>query len=83
MVTVGDTFMRVIAVLEAMLEDADIGYNHGLCLPELGRPADAVAPLKRALRIDPGYTNAMSVLGVALARARAAPTTRPGCSARR
>lgn len=60
--------LPVLEALDAMLNDADIAYNHGLCLSELGRPDDAVVPLLRALQIEPAHTNAKIALGVAFAR---------------
>jgi len=63
-----DDALPLLEALDGMLEDVDIAYNHGLCLSELGRVPDAVAPLERALRIDPAHTHAAVALGVALAR---------------
>jgi Flp pilus assembly protein TadD len=51
-----------------MLDDPDIAYNHGVCLSEMGRTADAIPPLHRCVQLDPYYTHAHIALGVALAR---------------
>ena len=37
-------------------------------MSELGRPAEAVAPLQRAVELDPTHANAFIALGVAFAR---------------
>ena len=34
--------LPVLEALDGMLDDAEIAYSHGLCLSELGRPAEAV-----------------------------------------
>ncbi len=39
-----DDALPLLEALDGMLEDVDIAYNHGLCLSELGRVPDAVAP---------------------------------------
>ena len=96
-VTVDDTYVRVVAVpergiepkqyvlgllqhryledalpiLEAlygMVDDAEIAYNYGICLSELGRIEDSVQPLERCIELDKGYTNAYVGLGVAYTR---------------
>jgi arylsulfatase A-like enzyme/Flp pilus assembly protein TadD len=43
--------------------------NLGLVLSDAGRPADAIAPLQRALSIDPDFHRARFALALALARA--------------
>ena len=60
--------LPVLEALDGMLDDAEIAYSHGLCLSELGRPAEAVAPLQRAVELDPTHANAFIALGVAFAR---------------
>ena len=42
--------LPVLEALDGMLDDAELAYSHGLCLSELGRPAEAVAPLQRGGR---------------------------------
>lgn len=62
-----------LPMLEAMsrtVRDADIEYNLGLCLSEMGRIPDSIPPLKRCLEINPKYVNAMAALGVAYGRLR-------------
>jgi tetratricopeptide (TPR) repeat protein len=63
-----DDALPMLEALDGMLDDADIAYNHGICLSELGRVEQAVAPLQRCLALDPTYTNAAVGLGVAFAR---------------
>jgi tetratricopeptide (TPR) repeat protein len=58
----------MLEALDGMLDDADVAYNHGICLSELGRTEESVTPLRRCLELDPGYTNAAVGLGVAFAR---------------
>ena len=60
--------LPVLEALDGMLDDAELAYSHGLCLSELGRPAEAVAPLQRAVELDPTHANAFIALGVAFAR---------------
>jgi Flp pilus assembly protein TadD len=52
------------------MDDADIAYNRGICLSEMGRFEACIEPLERCLRIDPSYGNARVGLGVALMRLR-------------
>ena len=51
-----------------MIDDADIEYNLGICLSELGRVEECLAPLQRCIELDPDYANAYIGLGVAHAR---------------
>jgi tetratricopeptide (TPR) repeat protein len=82
-VTVDEGIVRVLAVprsgfiedalpgLEAMygmIDDADIDYNYGVAMSELGRVEESVAPLKKCLDLDPDYTNATIALGVSLSK---------------
>ena len=60
--------LPLLEALHGMLDDADIAYNYGICLSELGRVEDALAPLERCIAIDAAYTNAHVGLGVACAR---------------
>lgn len=60
--------LPLLETLDEMAEDADIAFNHGLCLSELGRLDACIEPLERCIRIDPGYVNALVALGVAYAR---------------
>jgi Flp pilus assembly protein TadD len=54
--------------LDGMIEDADVAYNLGICLSELGRTAESLDPLERCTRLAPGYTHAWVGLGVAYTR---------------
>ncbi len=60
--------LPLLQALSGMLADADIEYNYGICLSELGRIADSLAPLQRCLALDADYVNAWIGQGVALAR---------------
>ncbi len=77
-----------LEAMYGMLDDADIGYNFGVALSELGRVEDSLEPLKRCLRLDPEYTHAAIALGVSLSKLgrfdeaetclRSAAKTQPG-----
>lgn len=60
--------LPLLEVLDDLVEDADIAYNHGLCLSELGRVEESVEPLERCLGIDADYGDARIALGVAQTR---------------
>ena len=60
--------LPILDALDGMLDDPDIAYNRGICLSELGRVAESIAPLERCVRLDPDYVNAWVGLGVAHAR---------------
>ncbi len=60
-------------MLEAMshtMQDDDVEYNLGICLSELGRIPESIAPLKRCLELNPKYMNAIAGLGVSYGRMR-------------
>ena len=62
-----------LPMLEAMsrtMPDDDVEYNLGICLSELGRVAESIAPLKRCLELNPKYMNAIAGLGVSYGRMR-------------
>lgn len=60
--------LPILQALDRMVEDADIAYNFGICLSELGQTAESVEPLERCTSIAPDYTNAWVGLGVAYTR---------------
>jgi tetratricopeptide (TPR) repeat protein len=57
--------LPLLEALHGMVDDAEIAYNYGICLSELGRIQDSVAPLEKCIQLDPQYTNAFVGLGVA------------------
>jgi tetratricopeptide (TPR) repeat protein len=57
-----------LEALSSMVDDADIAFNYGVALSELGRVEESLAPLNRCLNIDPGYDNAAIAIGVSLAK---------------
>ncbi|MGV1016799.1 MAG: tetratricopeptide repeat protein [Fluviibacter phosphoraccumulans] len=62
-----------LPMLEAMshtMQDDDVEYNLGICLSELGRIPESIAPLKRCLELNPKYMNAIAGLGVSYGRMR-------------
>ena len=60
--------LPLLEVLDGMLDDPDIAYNHGVCLGELRRVADSIPVLQRCIHLDPYHTDAHVALGVAKAR---------------
>jgi tetratricopeptide (TPR) repeat protein len=58
----------ILEALYGMLDDADIAYNYGICLSELGDIEASVKPLERCVQLDSKYTNAYIGLGVAYTR---------------
>ncbi|MCC6772469.1 MAG: hypothetical protein IT360_14840, partial [Gemmatimonadaceae bacterium] len=44
--------LPMLEALHGMLNDADIAYNYGICLSELGKTEDSVAPLLKCLELD-------------------------------
>ena len=60
--------LPILEALYGMVDDAEIAYNYGICLSELGRIEDSVPPLQRCIELDKGYTNAYVGLGVAYTR---------------
>jgi tetratricopeptide (TPR) repeat protein len=60
--------LPLLEILDDMLDDPDIAYNHGVCLGELRRVADSIPVLQRCIHLDPYHTDAHVALGVANAR---------------
>lgn len=60
--------LPILEALYGMLDDAEIAYNYGICLSELGRIDESVKPLERCIELDRQYTNAYVGLGVAYTR---------------
>lgn len=57
-----------LEILSEIVSDADVEYNLGLCLSELGRVAESVPPLRQCLKLDPDYHHAKTALGVSLSK---------------
>ncbi len=57
--------LPILEALYGMVDDAEIAYNYGICLSELGRIQESVAPLEKCIRLDPQYAHAYVGLGVA------------------
>ena len=57
-----------LEAMHGMIDDADIAFNYGVALSELGRAEESLAPLKRCLNLDPDYANAAIALGVSLSK---------------
>jgi hypothetical protein len=60
--------LPILEALYGMVDDAEIAYNFGICLSELGRIDESVKPLERCVHLDHEYTNAYVGLGVAYTR---------------
>jgi tetratricopeptide (TPR) repeat protein len=63
-----DEALPILEALYGMLDDADIAYNYGICLSELGRIEESIKPLEHCVHLDKNYTNAYVGLGVAYSR---------------
>lgn len=59
-----------LEAMYGMMDDADIDYNYGVALSELGKVKESLDPLKRCVNLDPEYTNAAIALGVSLSKLR-------------
>lgn len=57
-----------LKILSEIVDDGEVEYNLGLCLSELGKVAESIAPLKRCLALDPDYHHARTALGVSYSR---------------
>lgn len=57
-----------LAALYEMADDPAVAYTYGLALSELGRTEECLAPLNKALNLDPSYDNAAIAIGVALCK---------------
>ena len=60
--------LPILEALYGMVDDAEIAYNYGICLSELGRIDESLQPLERCVHLDREYTNAYVGLGVAYTR---------------
>ena len=60
--------LPILEALSGMVDDADIEYNLGVCLSELGRIQESVAPLEKCIALDPNYVSGLVGLGVAYVR---------------
>ena len=60
--------LPILEALYGMVDDAEIAYNYGICLSELGKIEDSVPPLERCVELDKDYTNAYVGLGVTYIR---------------
>lgn len=55
--------LPALEILAEMFKDPEILYNYGLCLSELDRVKESVAPLKECTELEPNYPNAYAALG--------------------
>jgi tetratricopeptide (TPR) repeat protein len=60
--------LPILKAMAGMVNDADIEFNLGICLSELGHTKACIAPLEMCVTLDPGYANAYIGLGVAYSR---------------
>jgi tetratricopeptide (TPR) repeat protein len=60
--------LPILQALYGMLDDAEIAYNLGICLSELGHVAECIEPLARCTQLEPDHANAWVGLGVAHTR---------------
>jgi tetratricopeptide (TPR) repeat protein len=50
--------LPILEALDGMLADAEIAYNYGICLSELGKLQECIDPLERCIKLDPDHANA-------------------------
>lgn len=55
--------LPVLEVMAEMIDDPEILYNYGVCLSEMGRVEESVAPLKACTEAEPNYAHAHAALG--------------------
>lgn len=60
--------LPLLEAMSGMVADADIEYNLGICLSEMGRTAECIGPLEKCVTLNPDYANAYIGLGVAYSR---------------
>lgn len=60
--------LPLLEAMSGMIQDADVEYNLGICLSEMGKTSECIAPLEKCVSIDSGYVNAYVGLGVAYTR---------------
>ena len=57
-----------LEAMYGMVDDADICFNYGVALSELGRVEESLAPLNQCLKLDPSYGHAAIAIGVSLSK---------------
>lgn len=60
--------LPILEALSGMVDDADMEYNLGICLSELGKINESVVPLEKCIALDPQYVSGLVGLGVAYVR---------------
>lgn len=60
--------LPILEALSGMVDDADIEYNLGICLSELGKINESISPLEKCIALDPQYVSGLVGLGVAYVR---------------
>lgn len=55
--------LPALEVMAEMIDDPEILYNYGVCLSEMGRVEESVAPLKACTEAEPNYAHAHAALG--------------------
>lgn len=55
--------LPALEVMAEMIDDPEILYNYGVCLSEMGRVKESVAPLRACIEAEPDYSHAHAALG--------------------
>ena len=55
--------LPALEIMAEMTDDPEILYNYGVCLSEMGRVEESVAPLKACTEAEPDYAHAHAALG--------------------
>lgn len=55
--------LPALEIMAEMTDDPEILYNYGVCLSEMGRAEESVAPLKACTEAEPDYAHAHAALG--------------------
>jgi len=55
--------LPALEVMAEMTNDPETLYNYGVCLSELGKVEQSIAPLKTCIELDPDYPHAYAALG--------------------
>ncbi|WP_404296972.1 tetratricopeptide repeat protein [Halomonas sp.] len=58
-----DDALPALEILAEMTQDPEILYNYGVCLSEMNRVEESVAPLQACVEAEPDYAHAHAALG--------------------
>ncbi|EWH01949.1 tetratricopeptide repeat protein [Halomonas sp. BC04] len=55
--------LPALEVMAEMTDDPEILYNYGVCLSEMNRVEESIAPLQACVKVEPAYAHAHAALG--------------------